>query len=141
MIGRVAQDVSGLADLKNIIFLGAKPYSTIPHYGKCFDAAIMPYKLDSWAFNANPIKLREYLCMGKPVVSVRTPEMEAFSDVIEIADGYDDFMKKIESCLLFDNEQKRAERIKKVENLSWKNRYTEISKIVSSIIKRKNTDD
>ncbi|MFA5143018.1 MAG: glycosyltransferase [Candidatus Omnitrophota bacterium] len=135
MIGRVAQDISGLAGLKNIIFLGAKPYSVIPDYGKSFDVAIMPYVLNDQVYNANPIKLREYLCMGKPVVSVRTPEVEKFSDVVEIADGYADFIKKIEKCLVCDNEAKIKERIAKVAKLSWENRCAEISTIACDILK------
>ena len=37
--------------------------------------------------------------MGKPVVSVRSPEMEKFSDVIYISDNYEEFVDNIENAL------------------------------------------
>ena len=65
--------------LPNIHYLGRRPYETLPAYGKAFTAAIIPYHLTQQVINSNPIKLREYLAMGKPIVSVSTPEIDKFS--------------------------------------------------------------
>jgi len=100
LIGRVVQDISSFDGIKNVHFLGAHPYDLLPNYAKLFDVAVIPYKLNEQVYNANPIKLREYLAMGKPVVSVRSPEMEKFSDVIYISDGYKEF---VDVLILYHN--------------------------------------
>ncbi|RKY38640.1 MAG: glycosyltransferase family 1 protein, partial [Candidatus Omnitrophota bacterium] len=140
LIGRVAQNIEAFKDIDNVYFLGPREYEILPSYGKTFDVAIIPYVLNSkFAFNANPIKLREYLAMGKPVVAVRTPEIEKFSDVVKIADSYQDFVDNIEVALKEDSEEKIKQRVEKVRNSSWEKRFGEIAGIVNSILKQKDT--
>ncbi len=47
----------------------------------------------------NPIKLREYLAAGLPVVSVDLPEVQRYEKLIEIAKGAEEFIENIECCL------------------------------------------
>ena len=72
LIGRVAIPPHLLPGRSNIHFIGKRPYESLPSYGRIFDATIIPYRQNRFNFHANPLKLREYLAMGKPVVSVRT---------------------------------------------------------------------
>jgi len=130
MIGRVAQDISAFKNINNVHFLGSKAYKDLPKYGRLFDATIIPYVLDYQVHNCNPIKLREYLAMGKPVISVRTPETEKFSDVIEIADSHDEFSEKIKRSLSGNDEAAVTERRTRVKDLSWENRFAEISETI-----------
>src|SRR5262249_6462720 len=99
MLGRVAVPEEELPRRANLHFLGRRPYEQLPAYGKQFDAAIIPYRLTRQVLHANPIKLREYLAMGKPVVTVRTPEIEKFTDVIEIASSREAFLAKLDEVL------------------------------------------
>ncbi|GAG08945.1 unnamed protein product, partial [marine sediment metagenome] len=68
-VGEASANCDGLLSKKNVWMLGQKPYEQIPHYGKCFDVAIMPWRQNRWIEACNPIKLKEYLALGKPVVS------------------------------------------------------------------------
>ncbi len=76
LVGHAAVDVAHLAALPNVRLAGAQPYESLPTWAKAFDAAIIPYRRTRQTENANPLKLREYLATGKPVVSVRNPEIE-----------------------------------------------------------------
>lgn len=49
--------------------------------------------------HANPIKLREYLATGKPVVSVSTPEIDKYAEVVEIAHSREEFLAKLDAVL------------------------------------------
>jgi len=137
LIGRVVQDITGFNGIDNVYFLGARPYDLLPNYAKLFDVAVIPYKLNKQVYNANPIKLREYLAMGKPVVSVRSPEMEKFSDVIYISDNYEEFVNNIENALNNNTDIKVQERITKVKYSSWEKRLEKVSEIISKVLKNK----
>jgi len=137
LIGRVAQDINGLKDIPNVYFLGPRNYEELPAYAKAFDVALLPYVLNKQVYNANPIKLREYLAGGKPVVSVTSPEIEKFRDVIAIADSYEDFVFCIESSLKENSAQKIKSRIDKVIDCSWEGRFDNIAKIVHSFLENK----
>jgi glycosyltransferase involved in cell wall biosynthesis len=99
MIGRVAVPEADVPRLPNLRFLGRRPYETLPAYGKAFTAAIIPYHLTPQVINSNPIKLREYLAMGKPIVSVSTPEIDKFADYVAIARSHEEYLAKLDHAV------------------------------------------
>jgi glycosyltransferase involved in cell wall biosynthesis len=99
MIGRIAVPESEVPRLPNIHYLGRRPYETLPAYGKAFDVAIIPYHLTQQVLHSNPIKLREYLAMGKPIVSVSVPEIDKFSDHVAIARTHEEYLAKVDEAV------------------------------------------
>ncbi|MGH9892622.1 MAG: glycosyltransferase family 1 protein, partial [bacterium] len=63
-IGKQATDTSALSTLSNVHFLGQRPFARLPYYGRAFDAAIIPFRIDDLTISVSPIKLKEYLAMG-----------------------------------------------------------------------------
>src|SRR5262249_16807268 len=110
MIGRVAVQQPGIKACPNVVFLGPRPYGLLPSYGRAFDAAIIPYHLTQQVLHANPLKLREYLAMGKPIVAVRTPEIAQFEDVVRIADTREEFLEHLDSVLANPDSPAEIER-------------------------------
>ena len=83
-------DASRLPRADNLVYLGAKPYSTLPAYLAGFDLCLMPFALNAASKYINPTKTLEYLASGKPVVSTPVRDVERnFSDVVHIAAAAD----------------------------------------------------
>ncbi|HEX4588916.1 MAG TPA: glycosyltransferase [Gemmataceae bacterium] len=99
MIGRVAVGQGELPKRANIHFLGVRPYDVLPDCGSQFDVAIYPARLNNMTLNANPLKLREYLAMGKPIVSVATPQVEKYADVVRIARSREEFLAQLDAAI------------------------------------------
>jgi glycosyltransferase involved in cell wall biosynthesis len=118
-VGKAASDCSELASRKNVSMLGQKPYEQIPHYGKCFDVAIMPWRQNRWIQACNPIKLKEYLALGKPVVSTPFAELQKYLDVVYQASTPKQFAESIKQALEEDCPERIAQRREKVQNASW----------------------
>jgi glycosyltransferase involved in cell wall biosynthesis len=76
LLGKVAMDLAPLTALPNVHVLGRKPYASLPAYCKGFDVAVIPFPISEVTLNANPLKAREYLAAGLPVVSTPVPEVE-----------------------------------------------------------------
>lgn len=133
LIGQVAVPSEKVPSRPNIRFLGKRAYQDLPAYGKRFDAAIIPYRLTRQVLNANPIKLREYLAMGKPVVSVSTPEIDKYAEVVEIAHNRVEFLDKLDTVAgrrqAPDETRRRQQR---VASMSWEARVSDVMKIVYS---------
>lgn len=135
LIGKVAVDISSLKDIKNIHFLGEKPYVLLPYYSVCFDVAIIPYDIDDLRMQTvNPTKLRQYLASGLPVVTVDLPEVRPYRDFIYIADSSDTFIEKIQNALQAKSSESRLLRKESVRNESWTIKVDLISHIVSQKI-------
>jgi glycosyltransferase involved in cell wall biosynthesis len=81
LIGKVWVDVSLLRRCANIRFVGQKPYSEMPAYAAAFDVGIVPFVVNDLTLAVNPIKLREYLSAGLPVVATALPEIRALADM------------------------------------------------------------
>jgi len=118
-VGQSTQGCARLGARKNVWMLGQKPYEEIPHYGKCFDVAIMPWLQNQWIEACNPIKLKEYLALGKPVVSTPFPELQKYSDVVYQATAPDQFAEYILKALSEDNLKRVILRTRKVQTASW----------------------
>ena len=119
-IGKASLDCSGLSARRNVRMLGQKAYEQIPCYGKCFDVAILPWRVNKWTEAANPIKLKEYLALGKPVVS--TPaftELDSYLDVVYQARTPEDFAHCIKKACSEDNAALVSKRRQRVAQSSW----------------------
>jgi glycosyltransferase involved in cell wall biosynthesis len=96
-------DAAGLQRLRalpNVHLLGRRPYATLPSYCKAFDVALLPFLKNELTENANPLKLREYLAAGLPVVSTDIPEAVAVADRgVWLADGAAAFVARAGEAL------------------------------------------
>ncbi|MBK8907804.1 MAG: glycosyltransferase [Rhodospirillales bacterium] len=138
IVGRVAADVTRLKEHGNVTFVGPQPYEELPQWAKAFDVAVIPYLRNRQVINANPLKLREYLATGKPVVAVSTPEIDRFGDCVRVAADAADFVTKIEEALDRDTPEQQASRMNAVRAMTWDARVEETVGAVGQALRRKN---
>ncbi len=123
LLGKVAMDLSALQRLPNVHLLGRKPYACLPAFCKGFDVALIPFPISEVTLNANPLKAREYLAAGLPVVSTPIPEVEVLGKCRIAADPAA-FAAAIEAALT--DPGPRRERSESVRPQSWQARLDEI---------------
>jgi glycosyltransferase involved in cell wall biosynthesis len=129
-VGYTSGDVTPLRECPNIVMAGAKPYEELPRWAHAFDVAIYPNRLTRQTKHANPLKIREYLATGKPIVSITTPVTIQFKDLILLADTKEDYLAAIEQALAEDTPERRAARMNAVAATSWDARFRETVEIV-----------
>lgn len=125
VIGKATTDVGPLAELPNVHLLGRKPYEELPAYCKGFDVALMPFRINELTLNSNPLKVREYLAAGLPVVSTPIPEVEVLGQC-RIAAGADAFEREIRAALA--NPGPSVERSEAIRHESWQARLQDIDR-------------
>lgn len=135
LIGPISSDVNNLTMYKNIIFLGQKPYGEIPHYGKVFDVAIMPWKQNKWIEFCNPVKTKEYLALGKPIVSIKYPELKPYADIVYAASNHDEFINMIQKALAENDLDLKRRRQERVRNETWDNKVKRIVEFIEENMK------
>jgi glycosyltransferase involved in cell wall biosynthesis len=132
LIGKVAVDaeqkIKVLEGVRNIHRLGRKPYADLPAYCKGFDVALNPFAINELTLAANPLKVREYLAAGLPVVSTDIPEVRILKHCL-VARGPGDFIAKIEEALT--HPVPRAEVSDSVREESWEAKVDELRAIIS----------
>ena len=118
-VGKIARRYPVLVEKRNVWLLGQKPYEEVPFYGKCFDVAIMPWQSTDWIAACNPVKLKEYLALGLPIVSTPFAELDKYQNVVYKAKTPVEFAKCIEKALAEDSPERVTARRKKVETSTW----------------------
>lgn len=120
---------------KNFYYLGLKKFKELPQYLSLFDVCIIPYEVNSYGKAAYPVKVNEYLAMGKPVVTTALPALKYLKDknLIYWARDGNEFIKLIKIALA---EKKNPEVIKKrieeAKKNSWEERIKEFISIIEN---------
>lgn len=79
-----------------------------------------------WNQVCNPIKLKEYLALGKPIISTPFTELQKYRDVVYVAKSPEDFAKCIKKALAEDGPERVAARRSKVKNVSWESKAEQV---------------
>jgi glycosyltransferase involved in cell wall biosynthesis len=123
LLGKATTDTSVLERLPNAHLLGRKTYESLPAYCKGFDVALMPFRINELTLNANPLKVREYLAAGLPVVSTAIPEVEVLGQC-RIGRDEDSFLREVEAALTDPGPS--AARSEAIRGESWAAKLDEI---------------
>jgi glycosyltransferase involved in cell wall biosynthesis len=99
LLGKKAMDLSALEAMPNVHVLGRKPYADLPDYCRGFDVGLIPFPITEATLHSNPLKAREYLAAGLPVVSTAIPEVATLPHC-RIAKNSEDFVAKLHEALL-----------------------------------------
>jgi glycosyltransferase involved in cell wall biosynthesis len=125
-----------LEQIPNLLILGNRRYESIPSYLQTATVTIIPYLCNELNESVYPLKLNEYLAMGKPVVTTNfSTDLEAFSDVIYIANTYEDFLNYIEKAITEDSEARVENRLNYARLNTWVNRVLQLKDIISKQIR------
>jgi len=89
---------SNFASLPNVRVVGPIPYKQLPEYARFFDVSTIPFKINAVTESTSPIKLFEYMSMGKPIVTTDMPECRKYKSVM-IGRTHDEYVDLIHAAL------------------------------------------
>lgn len=127
LIGAVWPNVQAAIDQKlkslpNVYLLGRKTFSEAQAYYREFNVAIIPHLKNEFNRHTNPLKLYEYLAMGKPVVATPSVGLEDFDKIIHTADTFEKFNKELLGALTENSETDIVKRRLFIEQHTWNKR-------------------
>ncbi|WP_321495897.1 glycosyltransferase [uncultured Desulfobacter sp.] len=115
----------------NMHFLGRKPYQALPSFCRHLDLGLIPFKINELTHAVNPIKLREYLSAGLPVVSTPMPEVKKYHPLVQIADTPQTMEKTISTLLNTGNSsEERAARVSAMSKETWQAKLSLINQFL-----------
>ncbi|EFC83560.1 glycosyltransferase [Parafrankia sp. EUN1f] len=133
LIGDATCSMRRFEAYSNVHWLGFRPYEQIPAYGAAFDVAIMPWLRNEWIRFCNPIKLKEYLALGLPVVTTDYPQIASDRGVVRVAGSPEAFVELIRDTIADGGPGDPAGRRRHVERDSWDARAEELLELIDKI--------
>jgi glycosyltransferase involved in cell wall biosynthesis len=132
LVGKADTNLDAIRGLANVHYLGHRPYARLPEYLRGFDVALLPFVMNQLTISSNPLKLREYLAAGLPVVSTPLPEALRFASLIRTANTAEEYVFEIEKLLEAGDTGPNAERSEKVAGEAWEHKIEEMTQLLEA---------
>jgi len=129
--GRVETSVDRLSTLENVHFLGPIDYFNLPSLIKGLRVLFMPYRVDRLSESLSPLKLKEYMATGLPVISTPISAALEVRDKICVAESQDDWEHAISGFLGNKNPDARGVMVEALSSESWGEKAKEMVMLCS----------
>jgi len=132
LVGPMAPEFESLKERANVIAVPQQPYRKIPSYGAAFDVCLMPWLQNEWIDHCNPVKLKEYLALGKPVVSTPFPELRRCASLCYTGGDAEAFVRAIDRALAEDTPDRRQARRDWASQNTWDTKFERVLELLRS---------
>jgi len=140
-VGPVAGPMPSLERCANVYLLGPRAHEEVPYYIKGFDAGIIPYRVTTYTNHIYPVKLNEYLAMGKPVVSTNLAEVRRFVEEhpgsASVASSPDEFAAALERAVRPADGSVATRAVEIARANSWASRMARLEALVDATLAAK----
>lgn len=140
LIGKNGVDCGVLKKLPNVHILGVRPYDTLPEFAKGFTVAMMPFRINRLTDSVNPIKLREYLAAGLPVVSTPLREARAYQHVVRFGSTATEFAAALDEAVGMRYELDSRVFLDAVADETWVSKVNYISALIDELNKSRSSE-
>jgi len=130
LVGPTNCSLDEVTSLPNVHWLGACEPHEVPAFGAGFDVALMPWLANDWIAHCNPIKVKEYLALGLPIVSTAYPDVERYRGLLRVARSSTEFVALVRQTLVDGGPSTPEKRRQAVAGDSWDRRAVELMEMV-----------
>jgi glycosyltransferase involved in cell wall biosynthesis len=115
--------------------MGNRRHEAIPRYIKSAKVTIIPYLCNMLNKSLFPMKLNEYLALGKPVVTTDFSEdLHAYEEVITIAKSINEFIDSVGILVNEKDDVIVQQRIKRASENKWADRIGHLENVIEKKI-------
>ena len=132
----VSFDQSKISELPNIKYIGPIDYSILPLYAKYFDIAWIPFIINDITLATNPIKVFEYMALGKYIITSALPECKKYKSV-NIANSFADYCELINNYKYNNNNEYQKKLKSEALANSWEQKANDILNLLLQSEKQK----
>ena len=129
---------SGLSQKDNVHYLGSKSYFELPQYSCYYDVGILPFKKYKLTESVSPVKLFEYMAMGKPIVTTDLIECLKYkSCLVAESTNHEEFIANIKLAIRLKNDEQYLQVLNiEALNNSWQSKMLEYLELVGINVKK-----
>ncbi len=119
----------------NVVLEGEVPYASLPYYLYAMDVCLLPFKVMPLTLATNPVKVYEYLSAGKPVVSVKLPELSQFGKLVWAVEEPTEFISAIRDALDAVPEASATPKARQsfARGQTWQHRAASLRKAIATL--------
>ncbi len=119
LVGPDSSPDPALAGIKRVVRIPPLPYDRLPHLAQQASVLVMPYADLPVTRSMQPLKLKEYLATGRPVVVRDLPATRCWSDGADLASSAEDFSRAVRLRLATGLPQAQQNARGRLRRESW----------------------
>lgn len=125
--------------LSNVYFLGSKTMEQLPAYLLAYDVCMNPQMTNINTEGNYPLKIDEYLAMGRPTIATRTFTMEhLFIDHVFLANGEQEYLTILDAAMAeVGDKAKEQAKVAFAHTHSWENNVKRIYRAIEETINKR----
>jgi glycosyltransferase involved in cell wall biosynthesis len=131
-------DVTSLAARPNVRLLDAIPHEDVMNYMVRFDVGILPYAIDEFTDAIMPVKLKEYLAAGLPVVATPLPEVRRFAeqhpDLVRFARNPEEFVAALRAGIADTAPEAVQRRLAAARQYEWSAQMAQMIELIEQAL-------
>ena len=133
-IGRIvsSERAKTLQGYDNVQLLPPVAYAEVPEQISEFDVGLIPFVCNEFTRYIYPLKVNEYLAVGKPVVMTDFAPLDEFAEVAQVCASPESFLQAIHEALADTDDDIKRKRIQVAQQNSWERRTQEFLTILYS---------
>lgn len=116
--------------LPRVVHVPAVAYAALPSVAHASDVLVMPYADLEVTRAMQPLKLKEYLATGRPVVVRNLPSTGSWADCLDLAATPDEFADVVLARLGGEVPREQAAARCRLEHESWRQKAAEFRRLV-----------
>ncbi|RME92236.1 MAG: glycosyltransferase family 1 protein [Bacteroidetes bacterium] len=132
ILGRLVQRQKAmlLDQHANVYVLGSRPPEQLGAYVAHFDLGLIPFVKNELTAGIYPLKINEYLALGKPVVSTDFADLSDFTDYCYIATDHEAFLEQVAATLAGTSPGCPATCRAFAQRNSWESRAVDFARLL-----------
>ncbi|MCQ8881421.1 glycosyltransferase [Pseudoalteromonas shioyasakiensis] len=122
LIGHLVEDFSELLKLDNVTHIQAVEHHRLASFSQHWQVSILPFVDNEQIRACDPLKLKEYIATGTPIVTTRFAAVNPYQETILIADNHQGFIERVDYAVSLsksNNLNWRANQSRQASDHSW----------------------
>lgn len=120
---------------ERIIMEGIVAHQKLTEFTADYDCLIMPFRVNDVVEWVDPVKLYEYIALGKCIISVRYAEIERFNDYVYLYTENNDYVHLVNELAEkgFPPKYTAAQQQEFLRSNSWDTRFQQVDQILDQL--------
>jgi glycosyltransferase involved in cell wall biosynthesis len=117
--GRVETATDAVSKFENVFFCGVIDYQKLPRLIAGLDILFLPYRVNALSDALSPLKFKEYLATGLPIISTPIAAAKEFYRWIQIADSPAEWSDAMQIALTSSSAMRMEEVLEWLSGETW----------------------
>ncbi|NMR24171.1 glycosyltransferase [Pseudoalteromonas sp. NEC-BIFX-2020_015] len=96
LVGNISDDFSDLLALSNVTHINAVDHARLAQFSQHWQVSLLPFIDNEQIRACDPLKLKEYLACGTPIVATSFPAVNKYQETILVAHDHDGFITRVD---------------------------------------------